>query len=92
MQRPCKQPFKASYDDQPIFEALGVIEGSPATYEAIRAWEIQLMISLQMDETQYGKLPIKERARKLCALKLPEWINALESHRMMEEMKNKRGK
>lgn len=68
-----------------------MVEGSPATYAAIRAWEIQLMVELNVDEKTYAQIPLKERARKLCAIKLPEWVGILESHRAMKEAEAKHG-
>lgn len=69
-----------------------MVEGSPASYEAIRAWEVQLMIELRMSEVEYAAMPLKERSRKLVAKKLPEWMGVLESHRQYKEMESKRGR
>ena len=75
-----------------IFQAMSLVEGSPATYRAIRAWEVSLMIQMQVTEEEYALIPLKERARKVCAMQLTDWIKTLESHRQYEEMKARHGK
>lgn len=68
-----------------------MIEGSPAAYEAIRTWEVELMIELQMTEEQYGQLPLMERSRKVAGNNLKDWVKSLETYRQYKEMKAKHG-
>ncbi|MCG3207324.1 MAG: hypothetical protein FOGNACKC_00924 [Anaerolineae bacterium] len=47
------------------------------------------MIAWRMSEQEYSALSLKERARRVVALKLPDWLEALETDRQIKEMKQK---
>jgi hypothetical protein len=57
-------------------------------FSALRAWEMELMLSLQMTEEQYSLIPLKERARMVAGMKRKEWMKALETDRSIKEMKS----
>lgn len=42
-------------------------------------WEKKVMLEMQLTEEQYIRLPRAERARNVCALKLNDWFEVLES-------------
>lgn len=87
-----KRTYKAQFDGMDVLEALeGLGDDNKGSYDTLRIWENQLMIEMQMTEVQYVLLPVEERARKICALFLPDIMQALESDRKMKEEK-KRGK
>lgn len=77
--------FQAKYDGEEIMEALGRSQGGKGSYAAIRMWEIQLMLHLSLLEKDYATLSLDERARKLCAMKLDDWIGYLEGERLRKE-------
>lgn len=83
-------PFRAKYDQKEIFDALKVVEGSPGEYIATKLWELELMIRLQLNEQEYVKIPVEERARMICATKLPQWMEILEGDRQLKEFESKR--
>lgn len=75
--------FRAEFDGLPILDALEALEEleivqTHAKVMAIPIWEGQLMIQLQMTEEEYIQLSKEERARKLVAMKLGEWIQLLD--------------
>lgn len=67
----------------PILDALDALEDmdiakAHSKVLAIPIWEGQLMISLRMTEDEYIRIPKEERARKLVAMKLSDWLQLLE--------------
>lgn len=82
-------PFRAQYDGKPILEALREVEGSPGEFIATKVWELELMTKLQMSEAEYAEIPLMERARKIVAMKLPDWVGILESERVHKELERK---
>jgi len=52
-------------------------EDNPGRWLDIRAWEVQLMIDLGLDEQSYGDLSISQRARRIVARQLPKWLETL---------------
>lgn len=67
----------------PVLDALETLEEleiaqTHAKVLAIPIWEGELMIRLKMTEEEYIQLPKDERARKLVAMKLGEWIQILD--------------
>ena len=67
----------------PVLDALEALEEleilqTSAKVLAIPIWEGQLMIQLKMTEEEYIQLPKEERARKIVAMKLGEWIQLLD--------------
>lgn len=78
--------FRASYQGEPILDALrNNIEGGQGQYLAVTAWELELMLKLQLSEAEYSRIPVGERARKIAAMKINEWIEILESDRHHKE-------
>lgn len=71
----------------PIFEAMDFLQGGHGAYAAIRVWENETMIAMRMTEEEYASLPYQERARKVCAYKLSNWMRVLEEDRHAKEMK-----
>jgi hypothetical protein len=82
--------FKAEYSNKEIFEALREAEGSPGKYDAIRVWEGKLMIEMGLTEAQYSMLSLDERARKVCSMMLPKWMEHLEIDRTQKESEAKK--
>lgn len=42
-------------------------------------WEKKVMMNMKMTEEEYLQVPIAERARNVCAIKLDDWFAILES-------------
>ena len=83
--------FRAEFNSLPILDALDALEDmevaqTHAKVMAIPIWEGQLMIQLNMREDEYIQLPKTERARKIIALKLGDWLQVLE-YALREESK-----
>jgi len=55
----------------------------------LRAWEVELQMKLGYDAVQYGAMPIPQRARFICAMKLPQWYLSLEQEQDSKELKAK---
>ncbi len=73
--------FNASFNDEDIFDAMDSTSGGLGSYNAIRLWENQLSNLLQIRDWEYAQIPIEERARRVCAMKLPSWLEYLEMSR-----------
>lgn len=71
--------FHATFADQEVFDAFEIISGGLSSYDAIKKWENDLMLAMRMSEVEYVMLSPKERARKICALHLDDWLGALQS-------------
>jgi hypothetical protein len=84
-------PFRATFDGQEIFDAFNELEPGWSEYAPLRAWEVELMLSLQRTEAEYSAIPVKERARMVAGLKLPQWLRSLEMHKQAEEARRKAG-
>ncbi len=84
-------PFRATFSQDPIFDALNELKPGHFSYAAIRAWEIELMLKLQMTESQYSAMPIQERARMVAGMQLPGWREALEGARAAAEARRRSG-
>lgn len=72
--------FHAEYNGVPLLDAMENVKGSGVSYAAIRAWEVELMVALKMTEAEYASLSVEERARKIVAMKLPQWSEILAAH------------
>jgi hypothetical protein len=85
------QVFRAEFGGRPILDALFNLEAGGGKLNAVALWENQLLNALGLvtaeDEAGYGQLPISERARKLAAFKLSDWLGALEADRIHREAK-----
>lgn len=78
--------YQATYEGLDVFEAMHRLEKSRGTYNVVHFWENRLMLELGMDEITYSMLPVKERARKICAYFLPDILTALDMDRSKKEM------
>ena len=81
--------FGATWGGKEIFEALESVEGGMGEYISTRVWETNLMIKLGETEAAYTERGIKERARMIAALKIPEFFGILESDKSIKEMRAK---
>ncbi|MCL4296141.1 MAG: hypothetical protein KJ077_10455 [Anaerolineae bacterium] len=87
MRRPSVATFQAQFEGKPIFEAMAAVKGGGGEINALPLWELQAMAYFRIDEADWIELPIPRRARMVCTVKLPEWLNILESDRVSREMK-----
>lgn len=56
---------------------------------AIRQWELETINALGWSEAQWCELGLAERYRKVCALKLGAWMQALETEEQIRKIKAK---
>jgi hypothetical protein len=88
--RALSQTFRAEFEGLPILDALWRVEPGQAKLDIVRLWEAELLNSLGLvtaeEEARYAALPVMERARKVAAFKLADWIGALEIERQRQEM------
>lgn len=90
MSRPLSAtPFRATFDGQQIFDAMSDVRGGWGEYAALRAWEMELMLSMRLSEEEYSKIPLKQRARMVAGMKLSSWMKALESDKAAKEAKRR---
>lgn len=82
--------FKAQYAGRPVLEALQDVEGGAGGYLAVKKWESELMLTLRLSEEEYSAIPVMERARKIVAMKLDDWMGILENDRISKEMEAKK--
>ena len=81
--------FGARWAGKELFDALQTVEGGMGEYISVKVWETDLMIRLAETEAVYSERGIKERARMLAALKIPEFFGILESDRAIKEARSK---
>jgi len=85
------QVYRAEFAGRGILEALLSLEPGEGKVDAVALWENQLLNSLGLvtseDEAEYAQLPIMDRARKLAAFKLSDWLGSLEADRIHREAK-----
>ena len=86
--------FRAEFDGIPILDALWKVEPGQAKLDVAALWEAELLNHLGLvtpdEEARYAALPVLERARKVAAYKLADWIGALEIERQRQEMAKKK--
>lgn len=70
--------FNATFNEEEIFDAMDKASGGRGAYNAIRLWENQLANMLGLRDWEYGQLPVEERARRVCAMKLNDWLEFLD--------------
>lgn len=80
-----RNTYSATYNDEEIFDALEKTSGGRGSVNALRLWENQTMLRMQMSEMQWAALPRNERARKVCAHMLDKWLEHLEVDRYRKE-------
>jgi hypothetical protein len=73
--------FNATFNDEEIFDAMDSTSGGMGSYNAIRLWENQLSNILGVRDWEYSQIPIEERSRRVCAMKLSDWLEYLEMSR-----------
>lgn len=54
---------------------------------AVRLWELETINALGWTEAAWCRLTLAERARKVCAYKVGDWLSALETEGEMRRMK-----
>lgn len=74
--------FNATYNDNEIFDAMDDTSGGLGAYNALRLWENQLANLLQLRDIEYATVDLEERSRRICAMKLNDWLEYLEANRM----------
>lgn len=79
--------FGATWGGKQLFDALANVEGGLGEYISTKVWETDLLIKLGETEAVYSERGIKERARMIAALKIPEFFRILESDKSLKEMK-----
>lgn len=57
----------------------------------VRQWELETINAIGWTEAAWGRLSLAERARKVCAHKLRDWMGALESELEIRRMKARHG-
>ncbi|TXH17709.1 MAG: hypothetical protein E6R03_03365 [Hyphomicrobiaceae bacterium] len=77
--------YRASFDGENVVDALEALPSGSGEVRIIRLWERELQMKLGKSLEEYGMLPASERADMLVAMKLPEWMSALESEKMRRE-------
>lgn len=86
-----RSTFRAEFGGREILEALFGLEPGGGKVNAVALWESQLLNALGLvtpeQEAAYGQLPIANRARKVAAFKLADWLGALEADRASREAK-----
>lgn len=83
--------FGAIWGGRELFDALANVEGGMGEYISTKVWETDLMIKLGETEVIYSERGIKERARMIAALKIPEFFSILESDKAIKEARSKSG-
>lgn len=90
-----RQTFRAEFGGQEILKALFALEPGGGKVNAVSLWESQLLNALGLvtaeEEARYSQLPIADRARKVAAFKLADWLGSLEVDRVHREAKRKSG-
>jgi hypothetical protein len=90
-----RQTFRAEFGGQEVLAALFALEPGGGKVNAVALWESQLLNALGLvsaeEEARYGQLPIADRARKVAAFKLSDWLGSLEMDRVHREAKRKSG-
>lgn len=89
------QVYRADYGGRGILEDVLALEPGEGKLNAVALWENQLLNGLGLvtpeQEADYGQLPIMDRARKVAAFKLSDWLGSLEADRARREMSRKHG-
>jgi len=83
--------FQASFGKVELLQAMMSIAKGRGKIWAIRLWELETINAVGWTETAWCRLPLAERARKVCAHKVGDWLSALETEREMAKAKMSRG-
>lgn len=76
-----RSTFNATYNDDEIFDAMDSTSGGLGAYNALRLWENQLANILQLRDMEYAMIDLEERSRRICAMKLNDWLEYLDMSR-----------
>lgn len=83
--------FRAEFEGRAILDALFALEPGGGKVNAVALWESQLLNALGLvtpqEEARYAQLSIADRARKVAAFKLTDWLGSLEVDRVQREAK-----
>lgn len=72
----------------PVLDALLLIGGkSKGKLWALRQWELETVLALGWTESRWVRLGLTERYRKVCAHKLGDWLQALETEEEIKRIK-----
>jgi len=89
------QVYRAEFAGLGVLEALMRLEPGAGKMNAVALWENQLLNALGLvtrdQEAEYGQLPLVDRARKVAAFKLSDWLGSLEADKAHREAKRKHG-
>ena len=83
--------FRANFDGESVLtkilkDASGD-ESDGGGYNAIRTWEIQAINQSSFTESEWAELPLDERARRVVAMKLDDWLAYLTAEKQRKEKK-----
>ncbi len=73
-----KNTYSASFDNKDIFEAMGKAKGGSGEYNHIRLWENMWANEMKLSDLELAIIPVEERARRVCAMMLNNWLEFLE--------------
>lgn len=82
------QNYGAKWAGKEIFDALENVEGGMGEYISTKVWDTDLMIRLGEAEAVYAERTVKERARMIAALKIPDFFGILESDKAIKEARS----
>jgi len=82
--------FRANFDGEAVLTKIldnAGDEDSGGGYNAIRTWEIQAINNSGFKESEWAELPLDERARRVVALKLDDWLAYLTAEKQRKSKK-----
>jgi hypothetical protein len=82
--------FRANFDGEAVLTKIldnAGNEDSGGGYNAIRTWEIQAINNSGFTESEWAELPLDERARRVVALKLDDWLAYLTAEKQRKNKK-----
>jgi len=68
---------------------MGGLPKGRASIAITRLWAAQTRHIWRMSKEEWGQVGVMDRAEMICAVKLDGWLESLEQHRQMEEMKQR---
>jgi len=81
--------FRAEFGGREVLDALFGLEAGGGKVNAVALWESQLLNALGLvtpeQEADYANLSVADRARKVAAFKLADWLGVLEADRVHKE-------
>ena len=82
--------FRANFDGEAVLTKIldnASDEDEGGGYNAIRTWEIQAINNSGFTEQDWAELPLSERARRVVALKIDDWLAYLTAEKQRKEKK-----